>query len=179
MRQIIVGRVINLVPAARADDTAYVSAVAELVNAVSAAAEAGLWQPGADRTNPAEVAGYIRAGELAEAEGLAGVVRVRRLDASLGEFGMLVADPGRRGEGIGSGLVAYAEKWAVDRGLRRMQLELLMPRTWTHPVKERLRQWYTRIGYERVSTADFAADYPELAPKLATPCDYVIFHKEL
>ena len=92
---------------------------------------------------------------------------------------MLVTDPAVRGRGLGGGLVAYAEGWARAQGLPTMQLEVLLPRTWTHPVKERLRQWYTRIGYHRVRTSDFGTDYPALAPQLATPCDYVIFHKAL
>lgn len=170
---------ISLVAAARADDTAYVRRVAALVNIAYAEAEEGLWHPGTDRTGPAEIAALIRAGELAAADDLGGVVRVQQLSPALGEFGMLVADPARRGSGIGRDLVAYAEDWARSRELPVMQLELLLPRTWTHPAKERLRQWYTRIGYERVSTADFASDYPGLAPRLATPCDYAIFHKAL
>jgi hypothetical protein len=30
-----------------------------------------------------------------------------------------------------------------------------------------------------VRTTDFAGDYPALAPLLATPCDFVIYHKPL
>jgi hypothetical protein len=60
-----------------------------------------------------------------------------------------------------------------------MQLELLVPRTWKHPVKEFLRDWYTRIGYRVVRTGDLGEDYPALVPRLATPCDFLVFHKDL
>jgi hypothetical protein len=60
-----------------------------------------------------------------------------------------------------------------------MQLELLVPQTWTHPVKEFLRGWYTRIGYAKVRTESLAEAYPALHPYLATPCDFVIYHKDL
>ena len=60
-----------------------------------------------------------------------------------------------------------------------MQLELLVPQTWTHPVKEFLRAWYTRIGYRHVRTDRLADAYPALQPQLATPCDFVIYHKTL
>jgi hypothetical protein len=60
-----------------------------------------------------------------------------------------------------------------------MQLELLVPREWSHPSKEFLRGWYARRGYRlvRVTTLDEA--YAHLAPLLATPCDLEIHEKPL
>jgi GNAT superfamily N-acetyltransferase len=130
----------------------------------------------------AELAAIVRVGQLALARldgALVGAVRVQRLAAGVGEFGMLVASPDHRGVGVGRTLVAFAEDWARGQGLRRMQLELLVPRTWTHPVKEFLRGWYTRIGYRQIRTGRLADAYPALQPKLATECDFAIFQKEL
>ena len=45
--------------------------------------------------------------------------------------------------------------------------------------KEFLKAWYTRVGYRPVRTGQFEESYPELAPLLATPCDFVIYHKDL
>jgi GNAT superfamily N-acetyltransferase len=166
---------------ADADDE-FVAHVVDLVNRVYAEAEEGIWRDGATRTNAQEVAAIIRAGQLAVARlngQLVGAVRVQRLSDSLGEFGMLVAAPEHRGAGIGRRLVAFAERWARDQGLRRIQLELLVPRTWSHPVKEFLRDWYTRIGYRPVRTGCLETAYPALEPQLATPCDFVIYHKNL
>ena len=128
------------------------------------------------------MAALIRAGEIAVARSdgrIVGAVRIQRLGSGEGEFGMLVAAPEHRGIGVGRELVHFAEGWARDHGLARMQLELLVPRTWTHPVKEFLRQWYTRIGYQAVRTGDLDEAYPALVPQLATPCDFVIYHKDL
>nr|WP_296074384.1 GNAT family N-acetyltransferase [uncultured Actinoplanes sp.] len=161
------------------DDVPY---LAELINRVYADGEKGLWAEGARRTGAAEVADLIGRGELVLARGddrVIGAVRVQRLGDKLGEFGMLVADPAHRGAGVGRELVAFAEGWARRQGLTTMQLELLTPRTWTHPVKEFLRGWYTRIGYRQVRTEDFASAYPALEPLLATPCDFVVYHKGL
>jgi GNAT superfamily N-acetyltransferase len=97
----------------------------------------------------------------------------------VGEFGMLVADPARRGEGIGRELVRFAEALSRRRGLATMQLELLVPRSWSHPNKEFLHAWYTRIGYRPVRTGPIEESYPQLAPLVATPCDFVIYHKPL
>ena len=92
--------------------------------------------------------------------------------------------PGRRPrsprrQGIGRELVRFAERWSREQGLDTMQLEVLVPRQWSHPSKEFLRAWYTRIGYRPVRTGQFEESYPELAPLLATPCDFVIYHKSM
>jgi GNAT superfamily N-acetyltransferase len=159
-----------------------VAGVVDLVNRVYTDAEKGLWVDGADRTSADETAGIIRTGQLAVAAvsgRLVGAVRIQRLDSGDGEFGMLVASPDHRGLGVGRALVEFAEDWAWRQGLPRMQLELLVPQTWTHPVKEFLREWYTRIGYQRVRTGRLDEAYPELQPRLATACDFVVYHKAL
>ncbi|GIM95471.1 GNAT family N-acetyltransferase [Paractinoplanes toevensis] len=167
-----------------ASDAAFVATVTDLVNEVYAVAEEGLWAAPTDRTDVTEIARIIATGELvvAREDGeITGVARVCRLPSedSVGEVGMLVAHPKRRGGGIGRNLLAYAEGWARDLELHTMQLELLVPKTWTHPVKQFLREWYTRAGYRVVRVTDLAEDYPALAPHLATPCDFLIFNKQL
>jgi GNAT superfamily N-acetyltransferase len=167
---------------ATADDTGLAAEIAGLVNRVYAEAEEGLWTDGAARTTEAEVADLIRAGQIAVARSdgrVVGAVRIQELADGVGEFGMLVAAPEERGTGVGRDLVSFAEQWARDRGLSRMQLELLVPQTWKHPVKEFLRGWYTRIGYRVVRTGDLGEDYPALVPHLACPCDFLVFHKDL
>ena len=157
-------------------------ALTDLINRVYLDAEKGLWAEHAERTNPAEVRTLVRAGEIAVARDgttVTGSVRVQQLSDDLGEFGMLVADPARRGTGIGRNLVAFAEQWARDRGLRWMQLELLVPRAWEHPTKEFARAWYTRVGYVPVRLGRFDEDFPHLAPLLGTPCDFLVMHKDL
>jgi GNAT superfamily N-acetyltransferase len=173
---------VSIAHPAEADDAAFVAQVADLVNVVYADAEQGLWLDGTDRTNAEEIAAVARAGELAVARidgQLVGAVRLQRLDDSLGEFGMLVASPAHRAIGVGRRLVAFAETWARDQKLRRMQLEVLVPRTWTHPVKEFLRGWYTRLGYRHLRTGSLDEAYPALQHRLATPCDFTIYYKNL
>jgi len=161
---------------------AVIARITALVNQVYAESDKGLWRGSIDRTSVDEVAGFVRAGEIAVAlvDGdLAGSVRLRRLDAATGEFGLLAADPARRGLGIGRELVAFAERASRDAGCREMQLELLVPRGWTHPAKQFLAEWYDRLGYRVTRRADLAEDYPHLAPSLATPCDFLSYRKEL
>ncbi|MBM7505149.1 GNAT family N-acetyltransferase [Agromyces aurantiacus] len=169
-------------PASAAQDVATVEAIAALVNAVYDVAESGLWADGAQRTSPAEVAELIADGQIATARAggrLVGAVRFRSLDSEVAEFGMLAADPEWRGRGVGRDLVAFAEASAAASGHRTMQLEVLVPRTWTHPSKEFLRAWYARLGYRVERVTHLEELYPDLAPLLATECDLEVSRKPL
>jgi GNAT superfamily N-acetyltransferase len=173
---------IELLPVAAAADDELVGEITGLVNRVYATAEQGLWVDGATRTTATEMAEMIAAGQIAVArmDGVkVGCVRIQELESGEGEFGLLVADPSRRGEGIGRELVIFAEELSRRRGLAVMQLELLVPRGWTHPTKQFLHSWYTRIGYRPVRSGTIDESYPQLAPLLATPCDFVVYHKDL
>jgi GNAT superfamily N-acetyltransferase len=156
--------------------------LSDLINEVYDDAESGMWKRKGVRTNPAEVERLLRAQALILAEidgGLGGSVKVNIMPDGVGEFGMLVADRKYRGKGIGSALVKHAEKWARERACHTMRLELLTPRHWTHPSKDFLRQWYARIGYAPQTTEPLESTYPELAPELATDCDFTVWHKSL
>jgi GNAT superfamily N-acetyltransferase len=167
---------------AAADDPAVTATLADLINGVYQVAEKGLWLGDARRTTVAEVAGFIRAKQLVVAglgEQIVGVVRVQRLDPETGEFGLLAAAPALHGSGIGRQLVGFAERHSRDGGCTTMQLELLVPREWTHPSKAFLAEWYGRLGYRVVRSGLIDEDFPHLAPLLATPCDFLIYHKDL
>jgi len=173
---------IELLAAAAASDSELVGDITDLVNRVYAVAEDGLWVEGATRTTTTETAETIAARQIALARidaQIVGAVRIQQLDPETGEFGMLVADPVHRGEGIGRELVIFAEQLSRKRGSSVMQLELLVPRDWTHPTKELLHAWYTRIGYRVARTGAIDEAYPALAPLVATPCDFVIYHRRL
>ena len=148
--------------------------LSDLINEVYDDAESGMWKRKATRTNPAEVERLLLAQALilAEIDGvLVGSVNVNLMSDGVGEFGMLVADRRYRGSGIGSALVKHA--------CHTMRLEILTPRHWTHPSKNFLRQWYSRIGYVPQTTEPFESMYPELVPELATECDFTVWHKSL
>jgi GNAT superfamily N-acetyltransferase len=149
---------------------------------VYAESEKGLWADDAVRTTTRELAGLVRAGEIAVARldgRIAGCVRVHRIDAGTSEFGLLAADPRHRGVGVGRELVRFAELRAREQGDGRMRLELLMPRERSHPAKEFLAAWYDRLGYAVVGTGTMEDSHPHLAPLLATPCDVLIYEKDL
>jgi GNAT superfamily N-acetyltransferase len=128
------------------------------------------------------MAALIRAGEIAVAtvDGeLVGSVRVRDLDERTSEFGILAGAPDRRGAGIGTALIAFAERTSRARGRHAMRLRLLVPRDFDHPSKVFLDAWYRRIGYRPIATRSIEDVHPELVPDLATPCDFVTYEKPL
>jgi GNAT superfamily N-acetyltransferase len=157
----------ELLPPTAHADPVLMERISELANEVYAVAEAGLWTDGATRTSVGEIVELTRAGEIAVARlagQVVGCVRLQRLDERTSEFGMLCADPAHRGVGIGRELIRFAERNA---------------REWTHPSKQFLAEWYSRLGYRVARTGTIEELYPELAPLLATPCDFVIYRKEL
>jgi GNAT superfamily N-acetyltransferase len=171
-----------MLPAAMSKDQRLVAEITDLVNQVYATAEAGLWVDGATRTTAAEIERLIATRQIGVAradDGIVGAIRIQQLDATTGEFGILVAHPARRGIGVGRELIRFAEHLSLQRGLNTMQLELLFPRDWSHPTKEFLHAWYTRIGYRVVRTGRIDDAYPDLAPLLSTPCNFVVYHKPL
>jgi GNAT superfamily N-acetyltransferase len=170
---------VELLPPDAADDAALVADLSDRINRVYAVGEEGMWLEGAVRIQPAEVEASLRKGEIAVSRldgRVVGSVRIRQLDSETGEFGLLVADPEHRGIGVGRELVRFAEEHARSRGLETMQLELLVPRDWTHPAKQFLHDWYSRLGYRVVSSRDFS---PEAAKLLATPVDFLVYERAL
>ena len=168
--------------AAAAADAEFVDQLTELINDVYAIAESGIWRDGVTRTKPAELAELIRAEEIAVAtrDGeVVGSVRIHDVAADASEFGVLVAAPEQRGTGVGRALLDFAEQRSRARGLRAMELELLLPRTWSHPNKEFLKAWYGRRGYRLIGSRRIDDAHPHLAPLLATECDVAVYQKPL
>jgi GNAT superfamily N-acetyltransferase len=173
---------VRVLDSADSRDARLVDKLTGLINGVYATAESGLWRDGATRTTASELAELIGAGQIAIAarDGqIAGAVQIHDVADDVSEFGMLVAAPDQRGTGVGRALLAFAEQQGRKRGLRAMQLELLVPRTWRHPSKEFLKGWYGRSGYRLIRTTTIDDAHPHLAPLLATPCDLEVHEKPL
>ncbi|MET0455781.1 MAG: GNAT family N-acetyltransferase [Mycobacterium sp.] len=173
---------IEALPPGTSHDSNTMRTLTDLVNEVYATAEHGLWLPGTTRTNVDEMTAFTRAGEIVVArwgDDIVGSIRVRRLDAGTAETGMLVAHPGHRNLGIGRQLRRHVTAMLRQAGVKTLQIELLVPRDWTPESKEFMARWNERSGYAIVRKGAFDAMYPELATRLATPCDFIIYEKAL
>ena len=62
------------------------------------------------------------------------------------EIGGLVVANGMRNANIGSRLVARAEQWAAERGIRTVRVR-------SQIARERAHRFYLRLGYERTKTS--------------------------
>jgi GNAT superfamily N-acetyltransferase len=165
-----------------ARDEALVDELVGIINSAYAVGEAGLWLEGAVRIRTSEIAEAIRGGGMlaARLDGrLVGCAYVRLLDTGTADLGLISAAPERWGGGVGRELVRSAEELMRSRGVRTMQLELLVPMESAHPDKERLRAWYTRLGYRVVRRAPIEEVAAHLASQLATPCEFLVFEKPL
>ncbi|KAK3332994.1 hypothetical protein B0T19DRAFT_416908 [Cercophora scortea] len=187
---------IAMAPAALADNTALLTHLKDVINLVYYtidSAHGGFWherQPGNDgRSSVDELRSFILAGQLAlawrpessqtDAADLMGCVVVKMLDPTTGYFGLLLCDPAYRGSGLGSALVRFAEDWARARGAKVMELSFLMPEGWRHAFKERLAEWYFRLGYQVTRVAAVADEVPHLGPLLKQPATFRIAQKVL
>jgi GNAT superfamily N-acetyltransferase len=165
-----------------AGDAAVVEELARLINRAYALGESGLWLDGAARIAPSEVAEAMRGGDMLVArldDRIVGCAYVRPLDPARADLGLVSADPELRGRGVGRQLVHAAEELARSRGVATMQLELRVPTAGAHPEKERLRAWYTRLGYRIVRSAPFEEFAANAASGLAVPCEFLVFQKLL
>jgi GNAT superfamily N-acetyltransferase len=160
---------------ATADD---VTEVVRITNAAYDRGEVGIWLPAWKRTNAEWTGSEVAAGEVFVARQygrIVGSIRVIRLRDDTAEFGLLAVDPEHGGRGVGRALVAFAEAlFDVDW----MELELLIPHA-PHAHKQRLHEWYSRLGYRPTRRRDFATVYPEPGQLLAAPADLVTYRRSL
>jgi GNAT superfamily N-acetyltransferase len=173
---------VELLPREAAANGALLSALTSMVNEAFGQSERGILADGAFRASAADLAALTRAGEIAIAsqdDRPLGCIRIRRLDNSSCQFGMLASDRGHRGIGIGRELIRFAEQQARVLGCSVAQLEVLVPVGGKHPAKEFLDQWYSQMGYKFTSTAPVAEVDPELPPRLAVPCQFRIYRKDI
>jgi GNAT superfamily N-acetyltransferase len=173
---------VKLIAPDEARDEVLVEQLARVINDAYAVGEAGLWLEGSTRTEPGEIAEMIRSGGMLAAtlgDRLVGGAYLRPLEAGTADLSLISAAPDQWGSGVGRELVRTAEELIRSNGVTAMQLELLVPKGWIHPEKDRLRSWYSRLGYRVVRTAPFEEVAAHLAPQLAVPCEFLIFRKSL
>ncbi|KAH0493273.1 hypothetical protein TgHK011_008186 [Trichoderma gracile] len=181
---------IEFPPAAAADNPSEISAITKLVNRVFIEGEAGIWNNGYVRTSDAEVADLIRKRQLAVAHlaspatapdkgELVGCVCVKRISDSLCTLSMLALDKAYQGLGLGREMFQFVEDHCLSLGCTTLGLDILVPTSYDHPLKTRMQAWYQRRGFRETRLADFAEEYPALAPLLSGPVVYRVFEKKL
>lgn len=173
---------IRMLPQNASRDLDKMKYIANLVNRVYRIAEHGLYKQKANRTTVEDLQELTKKGEVAVAqlnEKIVGAIRIGQHDENTGELGMLSVDDAHQGQGIGRELISFAEQKCKNKGLATIQLELLVPEEGEHPVKKILEKWYLRLGYRPIYTDTIDSLFPQLNDKLAIPCNFIVFQKDL
>jgi N-acetylglutamate synthase-like GNAT family acetyltransferase len=156
--------------------------IARVINEAYAISEGEFWRDGVERATPSEVKELIRRGEMlaAHIDGrLVGCASLEPVNDSTSEVHFVSATPDSWGSGVGRALMGRAEALARSRGTRTLQLKLLVPSEGIHPLKEQLRDWYTRIGFSVVGSLTVAQVSRDAVAEMAQPCEFLVFHKPL
>lgn len=164
-----------------------VDRLVDVVNEAYTFGEAGMWSPEFRRTTADEMKDLLRSKSILLLEDLSrsaenrilGQVVVKSVGTVEFEVGMLAVTADVRGRGLGSMLMAAAERHACELGANALRLELLTPRHWDHPQKVKLDRWYRNLGFEPTASGDFGKEFPQLCKLLATEAKFTVYTKRL
>ena len=120
-------------------------------------------------------------------EKVVGCIKVHVIDDGVAEWGCLAVAHSSQGKGYGTMLVNAVEQHIQSvMNCQVAQLVLLAPSSWKHSHKERLRDWYQRLGYvlEKGTYEESTVRLlqgSQLAGRfvLATDCDLTCYTKKL
>ncbi|HLQ74124.1 MAG TPA: GNAT family N-acetyltransferase [Bacillota bacterium] len=163
-----------------ANNTQLMEKLATIINRAYKTAETRLWKEGMQRTDAQEMSEIAASGELIGMyldETIIGSVRLTDVSPSTGNIGMLAIDENYHGRGFGKQLLQFAEHEWKKKGIPTIQIELLVAKSGSYPAKERLEQWYVRIGYQEIERKEVQQIFPPLTNMLAVPSEFIIFHK--
>jgi ribosomal protein S18 acetylase RimI-like enzyme len=110
---------------------------------------------------------------------IVGSVYSRNINSNTSTFGLLAVHGDFGNRGIGNSLVEAVEKRAVNEGSKFMDIEILRPRDFVIPIKDRLRHWYEGINYVFTHSQNFQDRRPDRAKELKVPSVFDCYRKEL
>lgn len=116
----------------------------------------------------------------AQADGrMVGTLYLKKINSEKSSFGLLGVDTTTEGQGIGSKLIEAAEDMAREEGAKEMIIDILRPKDFELSIKNRLRAWYEKKGYEYTHSENFQDRRPDRAVDLKVPSVFDCFRKKL
>ncbi|MDG1333364.1 MAG: GNAT family N-acetyltransferase [Crocinitomicaceae bacterium] len=110
---------------------------------------------------------------------IVGSIYSRNIDTDTSTFGLLAVHRDFGGLGIGTALVEAVEDRAKIEGSKYMSLEILRPRDFKVPIKDRLRNWYEAMEYAFTHHENFQDRRPDRAKDLKVPSVFDCYRKKL
>ena len=154
----------------------------EIMRDAYARTEVEIWGENYIRMPQSEYETLIDEGKISAAlmDGkIVGSVYVRMVDEETASFGLLATHRDFGNRGIGRALIESVEKNARISGAKHMIIDILRPRDFNVPIKDRLRTWYEGMGYEFTHHQDFQDRRPDRAPYLKVPAVFDCYRKVL
>ena len=170
-----------------ATDYSQVADIVDLINEAYEFGESGLWISGKKRVrNEEEVRELLKRGRViivvtpGKQEKIVGVVCVKSADKNTGMISMLSCHKDYLSQGVGNTLVESAEQLSKELGFKEVRMMLFQPKYFKHPFKERLRKWYTKLGYTSGQPEPIPKDIMDIVrPLFAVECEMTVFCKQL
>lgn len=100
-------------------------------------------------------------------------------DLETSTFSLLAVHRDFGGRGIGRKLIDEVEKKAQLAGAKYMSIEILRPRDFKVPLKDRLRTWYEAMGYAFTHDQNFQERRPIRARDLKVPSVFDCYQKKI
>lgn len=110
---------------------------------------------------------------------LVGSIYSYSLDNETSTFSLLSVRKGFEGRGIGRRLIETVEEKAQLAGAKYMNIEILRPRDFNVPMKDRLRTWYEGMGYIFTHDQNFQDRRPDRAKDLKVPSVFDCYQKKI
>ncbi len=101
------------------------------------------------------------------------------LEVETSTFSLLAVHRDFGGRGIGRKLIEAVEEKARNEGSNYMNIEILRPRDFNIPLKDRLRTWYEGMNYVFTHDQNFQDRHPKRAIFLKVPSVFDCYQKNL
>lgn len=154
----------------------------EIMRDAYARTEIEIWGENYLRMPRSEYEGLIDEGKIIAAvldNKIVGSIYSRKIDSETSTFGLLAVHRNFGGRGVGSKLIEAVENRAQNEGTKFMNIEILRPRDFKVPIKDRLRTWYEGMGYAFTHDQNFQDRRPIRAKDLKVPSVFDCYQKKI
>ena len=160
-----------------------ITQLCRLINKAYQEGEKGLWTTDYERITTNDLTKLIENNQIVVSkleDQIVGCIQVKLEHSNKkATFGMLSVDKEFEGKGIGRSLISFIEKYCKDCQMENLQLELLLPVDSKHGFKERLKEWYTKLGFIPEKTVPFEDLFSHLQNSLTCECEFLVWNKKL